>query len=54
MLLSDLPALPGVRHRDVDAGGVRLHVAEDETGRLRLRVGLIHGPQRRAAAGVHV
>ena len=23
-----LPQLPGVRHRDVDAGGVRLHVAE--------------------------
>src|SRR5437764_4223512 len=26
--LPALPQLPGVRHRDVDAGGVRLHLAE--------------------------
>src|SRR5215210_1832329 len=32
MRLSDLPAVPGVRHRDVAAGSVRLHVAEAGKG----------------------
>ena len=32
MKLDDLPAVPGVSHRDVDAGGVRLHVAEAGEG----------------------
>jgi pimeloyl-ACP methyl ester carboxylesterase len=40
MLLSDLPPLPGVRHRDVDAGGVRLHLAEAGDGPPLL---LLHG-----------
>ncbi|HEV2075610.1 MAG TPA: alpha/beta fold hydrolase [Thermoleophilaceae bacterium] len=36
------PELPGVRHRDVDAGGVRLHVAEagPEDGPVAI---LVHG-----------
>lgn len=32
MELSAVPAIPGVTHRDVDAGGVRLHVAEAGDG----------------------
>jgi pimeloyl-ACP methyl ester carboxylesterase len=40
MLLSDLPAVPGVRHRDVVAGSVRLHVAEAGEGPPLL---LLHG-----------
>src|SRR5215217_2107988 len=40
MRLSDLPAVPGVRHRDVAAGSVRLHVAEAGDGPPLL---LLHG-----------
>src|SRR3954454_19753989 len=40
MLLSDLPPVPGVRHRDIDAGGIRLHVAEAGDGPPLL---LLHG-----------
>src|SRR4051794_41977890 len=40
MRLSDLPAVPGVRPRDVAAGGVRLHVAEAGDGPPLL---LLHG-----------
>ena len=38
--LADLPAVPGVTHRDVQAGDVRLHVAEAGNGRPLL---LLHG-----------
>jgi len=38
--LSDLPAVAGVRHRDVEVGGVRLHVAEAGEGPPLL---LLHG-----------
>jgi pimeloyl-ACP methyl ester carboxylesterase len=37
---ADLPAVPGVHHREVDAGGVRLHVAEAGAGPPLL---LLHG-----------
>jgi pimeloyl-ACP methyl ester carboxylesterase len=32
MLLSDVPVVPGVAHREVDVGAVRLHVAEAGSG----------------------
>jgi pimeloyl-ACP methyl ester carboxylesterase len=40
ILLSDLPAVPGVTHRDVDVGATRLHVAEAGSGPPLL---LLHG-----------
>jgi len=40
MRLSDVPQVPGVSHREVDVGGVRLHVAEAGTGSPLL---LLHG-----------
>jgi pimeloyl-ACP methyl ester carboxylesterase len=40
MNLSDLPPVPGVEHRDVDVGGVRLHVAQAGQGPPLV---LIHG-----------
>ena len=38
--MTDLPHVDGVEHRFVDAGGVRLHVAEAGEGRPLL---LVHG-----------
>jgi pimeloyl-ACP methyl ester carboxylesterase len=40
MRLADVPAVPGVVHRQVDVGGVRLHVAEAGSGPPLL---LLHG-----------
>ena len=40
MRLSDVPAVPGVEHRDVEVRGIRLHVAEAGAGPPLM---LLHG-----------
>jgi pimeloyl-ACP methyl ester carboxylesterase len=40
MRLDEIPPVPGVEHRDVDAGGIRLHVAEAGQGPPLI---LLHG-----------